>query len=175
MTRRRVAIGLGGNLGDAEAALRGAVSRLRAAAQLQVSAVSSQYRTAPVGGPEQPDYRNAVVVGWSAAEPEQLLALAHRIEQEYGRTRQVRWGPRSLDLDLLAVGELRRDDPALTLPHPRAHLRGFVLAPWAEIDPDFPIPGRGTVVELLAALPDDQRAGVARLPDARWSDSEPVS
>jgi 2-amino-4-hydroxy-6-hydroxymethyldihydropteridine diphosphokinase len=175
MTRRRVAIGLGANIGDADAALRGAVARLRDAAELQVTAVSSQYRTAPVGGPVQPDYRNAVVVGWSQAAPEQLLALAHGIEQAFGRTRSVRWGPRSLDLDLLAVGELRSDDPALTLPHPRAHLRGFVLVPWAEIDASFVVPGRGPVADLLAALPDEERSGVQQLPGARWSEPEPAS
>ena len=175
MTRRRVAFGLGGNIGDAGAALRGAVALLRSADEVQVVAVSSQYRTAPVGGPAQPDYCNAVVVGHSAAEPEELLELAHRVEQEFGRTRSVRWGPRTLDVDLLAVGELRRDTASLVLPHPRAHLRAFVLVPWAQVDPAFVLPGRGSVAELLAALHPEERAGVQRLPDRGLRASEQPS
>lgn len=172
MTQRRVAFGLGGNIGDASAALRGAIALLRSADDVRVVAVSSQYRTAAVGGPAQPDYCNAVVVGNSTAEPEELLEVAHRIEQDYGRTRSVRWGPRTLDIDLLAVGELRRDSATLVLPHPRAHLRAFVLVPWAQVDPTFVLPGRGSVADLVAALPPEERAGVQRLPDRDLSASE---
>jgi 2-amino-4-hydroxy-6-hydroxymethyldihydropteridine diphosphokinase len=165
---RTVAFGLGGNLGDAAAALRGAVAALEESPDLQVRAVSSLYRTVPVGGPDQPEYRNAVVVARSAAAPHRLLALAQQIEQAHGRTREVRWGPRTLDVDVLAVGELTSDDPDLTLPHPRAHVRGFVLVPWAEVDPGFVVVGHGRVEALCAHLPDSERAGVVRLPDIRW-------
>jgi dihydroneopterin aldolase/2-amino-4-hydroxy-6-hydroxymethyldihydropteridine diphosphokinase len=94
-----------------------------------------------VGGPEQPAYLNAVLIGDTTLEPPELLRRLHEIEADHGRTREVRWGARTLDLDLIQVGrpgapsEIRTDGSALTLPHPRAHERGFVLVPWAQIDP----------------------------------------
>lgn len=142
---RRAAFALGANLGDALAAMKGAVQHLRASPLVRVVAVSSLYSTKPVGGPDQPDYLNAVVAADSAASPAELLALAHRIEESFDRTRQVRWGPRTLDVDVLAVGSIVSADPGLTLPHPRAHERAFVLQPWAEVDPRFEIPGLGSV------------------------------
>jgi 2-amino-4-hydroxy-6-hydroxymethyldihydropteridine diphosphokinase len=160
MSARTVAFGLGANLGDARAALRDTVDRLRSCDPLRIVRVSSLYRTTPVGGPPQPDYLNAVVVAKSAADPRVLLRIAQEIEQAHQRTRQVRWGPRTLDVDILAVEGVTSDDPRLTLPHPRAHLRGFVLVPWAEIDPDFEVPGRGTVAQLLAALDPSDLAGI---------------
>ena len=155
---RRVAFGLGANLGDRVAALQGAIDLL--APHLVDPAVSAVYETAPVGGPEQPDYANAVLVGDSSADPATLLDLAHEAENAWHRTRETRWGPRTLDVDLLVVGDLVSDDPVLTLPHPRAAERAFVLVPWTEVDPDATLPdGRG-VAALLAALavgPDDVR------------------
>lgn len=145
---RRVAFGLGANLGDRVAALQGAVDVV--APHLRDAAVSSVYETAPVGGPAQPDYANAVLVGDSDAEPAELLSLAHEAEAAWSRTRETRWGPRTLDVDLLVVGDLTSEDPVLTLPHPRAHERAFVLVPWSEVDPTAALPdGRG--VALLAA------------------------
>lgn len=160
MSARTVAFGLGANLGDARAALRDTVDRLRTCDPLKSVRVSSLYRTTPVGGPPQPDYLNAVVVATSAADPQVLLRIAQEIEQAHQRTRQVRWGPRTLDVDILAVAGVTSDDPRITLPHPRAHLRGFVLVPWAEVDPDFKVPGRGTVAQLLAALDPADLAGI---------------
>ena len=164
MTTHRVAFGLGANLGDAVATLRAAVDALREEPQLTVVRASSMYRTAPVGGPAQPDFSNVVVVADSSADPLQLLEIAHEIEDRFGRRRDIRWGPRSLDIDLLAVGDAVSADPDLELPHPRAHLRAFVLVPWAEVDPDFAIPGHGRVRELRDALPMADRGGVAVLP-----------
>ncbi len=154
MTMHRVAFGLGGNRGDVAAALRDAVHTLAARPELTVAGVSSLYETAPVGGPAQPDYLNAVVVADTAVDPAHMLALAQEIEQRWHRTRDVRWGPRTLDVDILAFGAMVSDDPRLTLPHPRAHLRAFVLVPWAEVDPDFVVPGLGPVHALRDALPD---------------------
>jgi 2-amino-4-hydroxy-6-hydroxymethyldihydropteridine diphosphokinase len=156
---RRVAFGLGANLGDRVAALQGAVDVV--APHLRDAAVSSVYETSPVGGPEQPDYANAVLVGDSGAEPAVLLSLAHEAEAAWARTRETRWGPRTLDVDLLVVGDLTSEDPALTLPHPRAHERAFVLVPWAEVDPTATLPdGRG--VALLAARSADPARVVRR-------------
>lgn len=171
MTQATVAFGLGANLGDARAALTAAVAALQGSPGVRVLAVSSLYRTAPVGGPEQPDYLNAVVVAASDLAPAQLLGVAQRIEAEHHRTRLVRWGPRTLDVDILAVGDAVSDDPDILLPHPRAHERGFVLIPWAEVDPGFEVPGRGTVAALAAALPAAETAEV-ELVDRAWAASE---
>ncbi len=146
---RRVAWGLGANLGDRLAALQGAVDVL--APHLLHPAVSPVYETAPVGGPEQPDYSNAVLVGDTDLEPARLLELAHEAETRWQRTREVRWGPRTLDVDVLVVGDLVSNDPVLTLPHPRAHERAFVLVPWAQADPGATLPD-GTSVAALAVV-----------------------
>lgn len=145
----RVALGLGANLGDRVAALQGAVDLL--APLLRDAMVSSVYETAPVGGPaDQPDYANAVLVGDTDLDPHRLLAAAHDAEQAWHRTREVRWGPRTLDVDILAVGDVELRDSDLVIPHPRAHERGFVLVPWAEVDPGFVLVGHGLVSELAA-------------------------
>jgi 2-amino-4-hydroxy-6-hydroxymethyldihydropteridine diphosphokinase len=158
---RRVAFGLGANLGDRVAALQGAVDAL--APHLRAPAVSSIYETVPVGGPEQPDYANAVLVGDSDEPAGVLLARAHDAEALWLRTREVRWGPRTLDVDVLAVGDEVSDDPGLLLPHPRAHERAFVLVPWAEVDPDAVIVGVGRVGDLVAQV--DGADGVRRRDD----------
>ncbi len=160
---RRVALGLGANLGDRVAALQGAVDTL--APHLVDAAVSSVYETAPVGGPEQPDYANAVLVGGFAGAPLELLALAHEAEQAWSRTREIRWGPRTLDVDVLVVGDLVSDDPTLTLPHPRARERAFVLVPWAEADAGATLPDGTRVSDLVDAL--DAADGVLRRDDVR--------
>lgn len=144
----RAVLALGANLGDRLAALRGAVAAL--AAEVTVDAVSPVYETAPVGGPDQPDYLNAVVLVTTALPPFDLLALAHRVEASAGRTREERWGPRTLDIDLIAYDAVVSDDPLLTLPHPRAHERAFVLRPWLDVDPDAVLPGHGPVAALHA-------------------------
>jgi 2-amino-4-hydroxy-6-hydroxymethyldihydropteridine diphosphokinase len=145
-------LGLGANLGDPEAALRGAVAAIDALPDTAVIAASHVYRTSPVGGPEQPDYCNAVVRIHTELAPAELLSAVLNIEQVWQRTREVRWGPRTLDIDVLTYGTVRQDDPVLTLPHPRAHERGFVLVPWLEIDPDAELPGHGRIDALVGGL-----------------------
>ncbi|NHC15554.1 2-amino-4-hydroxy-6-hydroxymethyldihydropteridine diphosphokinase [Motilibacter deserti] len=165
---RRAVVALGANLGDRRAALQGAVHALAATAGTSVRAVSPVFETAALvlpGSPGQPDYLNAVVLVDTALAPEALLARAHAIEAAYLRERSERWGPRTLDVDLVAVDGVTSDDPALTLPHPRAAERAFVLAPWAAVDPGAQLPGAGNVAQLLAALPDEERAGVRRRDD----------
>lgn len=161
---RRAVLALGSNLGDRLATLQSAVDALAAAPGVDAVAVSPVYETDPVGGPEQPDYLNAVLLVDTPLPPRALLQRAHAVEQEQGRVRGERWGPRTLDVDVVAVGDLTVDQPDLQLPHPRAHQRVFVLVPWAEVDPGAWLPGHGTVAELLARL---GRAGVRRRPDLR--------
>lgn len=145
----RGVLSLGSNVGDREAFLQRAVDAL--AVEVPLLAVSPVYETAPVGGVDQDDYLNAVVLV-DCADPTTLLALAHRVENDAGRVRGQRWGPRTLDIDLVAVAGRVSDDPECTLPHPRAHERAFVLAPWADVDAAAVLPGRGRVSDLLAAV-----------------------
>lgn len=156
----RVVIALGSNLGDRVANLRGGLETLLSDPGMTAVAVSPVYRTDPVGGPEQPDFYNAVLVALTSLPPRAVLALCQRVEARYGRRREVRWGPRTLDLDIIVYGGEVSDDPELTLPHPRAHERAFVLAPWLAVDPGACIPGRGPVADLLARV---DSAGVHRL------------
>ncbi|MCK6460724.1 MAG: 2-amino-4-hydroxy-6-hydroxymethyldihydropteridine diphosphokinase [Planctomycetes bacterium] len=147
----RAAFGLGSNLGDRRAHLDAAVEGLAAAGQ--VLAVSSFRETEPVGGPPQPRYLNAAVTVETERSPRDLLALAQELERRAGRTRGVRFGPRTLDVDLLLFGDLLLEEPLLVVPHPRLGERLFVLEPLAEIALDWPVPGTGrTVSELLADL-----------------------
>ncbi|GLW25087.1 MULTISPECIES: 2-amino-4-hydroxy-6-hydroxymethyldihydropteridine diphosphokinase [Microbispora] len=148
----RVVIALGSNLGRRIENLQGAVDALFDAPGLTFVAASPVYETEPVGGPTQGAYLNAVVVAESMLDPRALLDRAHSVENAFGRERAERWGPRTLDVDLIAVGTLMSDDPELTLPHPRAHERAFVLVPWAQADPSAVLPGRGSVAALLADL-----------------------
>jgi 2-amino-4-hydroxy-6-hydroxymethyldihydropteridine diphosphokinase len=145
----RAYVGLGSNLGDPAATLRAAASRL--AALGRIAGVSQVYETEPVGRVEQPRFRNAVVELETALEPFALLDGLQAVEAQFGRERTIRWGPRTLDLDLLWHGAGSMETPRLTLPHPRAHEREFVLRPLAELAPDLPLAG-STVRELLAAL-----------------------
>ncbi len=155
----RVALSLGANQGDRVAALQSAVDLLATIGTLV--GVSDVYETDPVGGPEQPDYYNAVVVVETEATPLEVLAVAQQAEQGRQRIREVRWGARTLDVDVLAYGQQCSDDPVLTLPHPRAVQRGFVMIPWAQIDPDFTLPDGRAVHEIARELPHDgvRRAG----------------
>lgn len=145
-----VALSIGANLGDRLAALQYAVDTLAEIGT--VFAVSDVFETDPVGGPEQPDYYNAVVVLHTEDEPQAVLECAHRAEQGKGRTREVRWGARTLDVDVLAYGQTVSDDPVLTLPHPRALERAFVMVPWAQVDPGFVLPDGRRVAEVVAQL-----------------------
>ncbi|MEU0553049.1 2-amino-4-hydroxy-6-hydroxymethyldihydropteridine diphosphokinase [Dactylosporangium sp. NPDC006015] len=153
----RAVLSLGSNLDDREANLRGAVTGLGDA----VRAVSGVYETPPWGDADQPFYLNAVVLAVDpAATPRDWLDRAHRLEQAAGRVRdpERRFGPRTLDVDVIAVWDdddrpVVSDDPELTLPHPRAHLRAFVLRPWLDIQPYGQVPGHGWLYELVRAAP----------------------
>ena len=145
-----VVLALGSNQGDRQDILQGAVDAIVGLPGVRVTAVSPVYETVPVGGPAQPDYLNAVVLADAARPARELLDRLHEIEAAFDRVRLLRWGPRTLDIDIIVFDSERSDDPELTLPHPRAHERAFVLAPWHDVDPDAALPGHGPVAELLA-------------------------
>lgn len=167
---REVLLGMGANLGDPLAQLARAVRRMSRV--MRVDAVSSVYRSEPVGFAQQPDFYNVVVRGWTALEPLALLLTAQGVEAELGRERSFANAPRSIDIDLLACGDVVMRTDALTLPHPRLHLRGFVLHPLAEVAPEWvhPVLGR-TAAELLAAATELER--VERLCAVPAADGEP--
>lgn len=147
-----VFLGLGANLGDRGGALRAALEELAAAPGLRLRAASTLRRTAPVGGPPQPDFVNAAARFDCALPPRELLALLLRTERRRGRRRGVANGPRTLDLDLLLYGALRRDTPELRLPHPRLGERAFVVEPLAELTPRLRLPDGATAAERARAL-----------------------
>jgi 2-amino-4-hydroxy-6-hydroxymethyldihydropteridine diphosphokinase len=155
----RVVLALGSNLGDRGDILQGGVDAIAGIEGVRVTAVSPVYETAPVGGPPQPDYLNAVVIADVTIPARELLGRLHEIEAAFDRVRLVRWGPRTLDLDIITAGDTRSNDPDLTLPHPRAHERAFVLAPWHDADPDAVLPGHGPVAGLLGRV---DREGIRR-------------
>ena len=149
----RAYVGLGANLGDRAAALSRAVELLRRQPGVEVLAVSSVRETDPVGFLEQPRFLNAAVAVDTSLAPEELLGALLAVERELGRTRVgPRYGPRTVDLDLLLFDELTLDAPGLTLPHPRLHERAFALEPLAELDPALVVPGHGSVTDLLHHL-----------------------
>jgi len=147
----RAYIGMGSNLGDSLDLLRSATARL--AGLGAVVAASPLYETDPVGYEDQPAFLNAVVLLDTTLEPDDLLDALLAIEAEFHRERTVRWGPRTLDLDLLWYEGVTRSDERLTLPHPRAHEREFVLRPLVDLDPELPLAG-STASELLRRLPN---------------------
>ena len=160
----RTWIGLGANLGDPVAQIRSALRDLDAIAQTRLVRASSLYRSAPWGGVEQPPFVNAVAELETRLSPRELLDALLAIEQRHGRIRDgSRWGPRTLDLDLLVHGNQRIDIDGLTLPHPHLAERAFVLVPLAEIAPDLRVPGIGRVADLLARI---DAAQCERLPSA---------
>ena len=144
-------VGLGANIGDPRAQLEAALEELKDLPETRVAAVSSFYRSAPVGFLDQPDFVNAAATLDTALAPERLLDKLQDIERRHRRERPFAGAPRTLDLDLLLYGDRVLDTPQLTLPHPRMHERAFVLKPLAEIAPQATIPGRGGVRELLSA------------------------
>lgn len=162
MTRLRVVlpavVALGSNQGDREQLLRQAVSAIDALDGVRVTAASGLVETPALklhGVDESaPSYLNAVVLARVALDPEDFLAALHGIEAHFGRVRDEVWGDRTLDLDLIDFGGLRRENATITLPHPRAWQRAFVLDPWAAVQPDAVLPGHGKVAELLAATTD---------------------
>jgi 2-amino-4-hydroxy-6-hydroxymethyldihydropteridine diphosphokinase len=154
-------LSIGSNLGDRLALLQAAVDAFRP----WLRALSPVYRTPPWGPVPQGDYLNAVlIVDDAVADPATWLHRAHAAEQAAGRTRDVRWGPRTLDVDVVDVDGTESDDPVLTLPHPRAAERAFVLVPWLAVQPEAVLSAR-PVADLLAALPPDEVAAVRPCPD----------
>jgi 2-amino-4-hydroxy-6-hydroxymethyldihydropteridine diphosphokinase len=147
----KAVIALGANIGNPKEQMDIAIALLRES--LEVTAVSSYFTTAPVGGPEQPDYLNAVCIAESELPAAELLALLHGIEKTLGRERIEHWGPRTIDLDLIQYGSILSYSEELMLPHPRAHERRFVLEPWAQVEPDALLLTHGKISELLAHLP----------------------
>lgn len=144
--------------------LQGAVDALTESTEIVPVGISSVYETEPIGGPsEQPAFLNAVLVVDTTLSPRSLMERCQAAESAFGRTREVPKGPRTLDVDVLAVGDKTVSDDDLEVPHPRLAERAFVLVPWAEIDPSFEVPGLGSVEALRDAAPNK---GVARVPDA---------
>jgi dihydroneopterin aldolase/2-amino-4-hydroxy-6-hydroxymethyldihydropteridine diphosphokinase len=156
LPRHHVVIALGGNLGNPAATLDRALVALGRLPGLAVSAASAPIETVALtasgSDPDRPRYVNRVAVGETTLPPRDLLAALHGVERVFGRQRLEHWGDRTLDLDLIAYGGSRIDEPGLAVPHPRAHERDFVLAPWLTVEPEAVLPGRGPVRDLLAAL-----------------------
>lgn len=149
----RAVLSIGSNLGDRLANLQSTVDEFRS----EIVAVSPVYTTAPWGGIEQDDFLNAVLIV-RADDPDKLLHRTQELERAARRVREVRWGPRTLDVDIVDFDGISRDTPELILPHPRAHERAFVLAPWVDIEPDATLPGYGPIRELLPGLVDQSVA-----------------
>jgi 2-amino-4-hydroxy-6-hydroxymethyldihydropteridine diphosphokinase len=181
---QRVVLALGSHLGDRLATLQGGLDALLGppgpgssgltssglgSSGLALVALSPVYETVPVGGPPQPEYLNAVLIAETTLPATALLRRGQAVEAAFGRVREEVWGPRTLDVDVIVYGDVVSDDPELTLPHPRAWERAFVLAPWLDADPDAEIPGQGRVAELLAAAVarNGGQAGVRRLADVQ--------
>jgi 2-amino-4-hydroxy-6-hydroxymethyldihydropteridine diphosphokinase len=160
LVQHRVVLSLGSNLGDRLENLQEAIDTLFDAPGLTFVALSPVYETEPYGGPdgdipEQDDYLNVVVIADTRLAPETLLERVLNVENSMRRTREVRWGPRTLDIDIVLFGNVTSDDPQLTLPHPRAHERAFVLVPWADVEPEVLLPGHGRVGDLAQRAVDD--------------------
>ena len=147
----KAVIALGANIGDPKAQMDLAIAMLREATE--VTLVSDYFSTKPVSDIVQPDYLNAVCIAESELPALDLLSLLHGIEKALGRERLEKWGPRTIDLDLIQYGSLLSSADELTLPHPRAHERRFVLEPWISIDPEAILLTHGKISELLSQLP----------------------
>ncbi|MGW1539025.1 2-amino-4-hydroxy-6-hydroxymethyldihydropteridine diphosphokinase [Streptomyces sp. NPDC002309] len=162
---QRAVISIGSNLGNRLETLQGAIDALEDTPGVRVKAVSPVYETEPWGVEpgSQPSYFNAVLVLKTTLPPSSLLERAHAVEEAFHRIRDEHWGPRTLDVDIVSYADVVSDDPRLTLPHPRAHERAFVLAPWHDVDPDAQLPGRGAVAELLGVVTRDGVAARADL------------
>ena len=161
-------LALGSNLGDSQQILDDAVQAIRAHHQIRVTAVSPLANTAPVGGPEQPDFLNQVIILDTTLAPYALLEFGHELEQAAARVRDIRWGPRTLDVDIITYDDVISEHPILTLPHPRAHERAFVLTPWTWADPKATL--NGVPVAELAQQAEDA-ATVDRFEDQQDDES----
>ncbi|HXA63157.1 MAG TPA: 2-amino-4-hydroxy-6-hydroxymethyldihydropteridine diphosphokinase [Streptosporangiaceae bacterium] len=152
LVQQRTVLSLGSNLGERMENLQEAIDALFDAPGLSCVALSPVYETAPWGDVEQPDYLNVVLIADTRLTPETLLDRVLSIEDAMRRERVIKWGPRTLDIDIVTFGNVISGAPELILPHPHAHERAFVLAPWADIDPDAVLPGHGRVADLLVAV-----------------------
>lgn len=157
----RAVLSVGSNIGDRMGHLQGALDAL--AERVDVIAISGIFETSPVGGPEQDDFLNAVIIVETTLAPHELLELCQQVEADRDRVREVRWGPRTLDVDIIAMDGTVLDDSTLTLPHPRAHERAFVCVPWLDVDADAALP-QGRIADLGL----DPR-GVNARPDLSWA------
>lgn len=146
----RVVLSIGANLGDAETMVHQTIHQLSQI--LKESKASRIYQTAPVGVEDQPEFFNAVVMGEWGGTADELLEKTSKLEEAAGRERILRWGARTLDIDIITFGDQVSHDPKLTLPHPRAHERLFVLIPWIELQPDAHLIGQGDVSAIIEAL-----------------------
>ena len=146
----KAVIALGSNLGNRELYIDSAVAEL--AKIIEITHLSTNHETDPAGGPEQPKYLNAIAIAETELDPRELLIVMLEIENKLGRKREVHWGPRTIDLDLIVFGDEIIDSETLVLPHPRAHERKFVLEPWLEIEPDAYIPGIGEIENILQRI-----------------------
>lgn len=161
-----VVIAMGANLGDVTSTLEAAVRELRRVGGIELTRVSSLFETDPVGGPDQPAYLNAVLLARTRLAPGTLLSRLHEVEARHGRRREVRWGARTLDLDLIQYGDpldgshVVQDTPSLVLPHPRAHERAFVLRPWLSVDPAAQLQVEGRVQAVAELLQELGEGGV---------------
>lgn len=150
----KVILALGSNLGERNDTLSTAVADLVDPPEVRLLGVSPVVQTKAVGGPEgQPDFLNMVMAVETTLTPLELLKHCHEIEQKHHRTREVRWGPRTLDVDIIVFGDLASDDPVLTIPHPRTAERAFVLYPWSLLEPHARLNGH-SVAELAAVAAD---------------------
>ncbi|MEI6363244.1 MAG: 2-amino-4-hydroxy-6-hydroxymethyldihydropteridine diphosphokinase [Actinomycetes bacterium] len=149
---RDIVLSLGSNVGDSAVILQGAVDDLAAAEGVELAVASGVFETDPVGGPEQRAFLNLVVLGRTSLLDHELLATTQAIEQHWHRTREVRWGPRTLDIDIIAIADESVDTPDLIVPHALAHERAFVLVPWLDADPDAYLVGHGAIADLVAGL-----------------------
>ncbi|MFC8915453.1 2-amino-4-hydroxy-6-hydroxymethyldihydropteridine diphosphokinase [Streptomyces sp. WAC05374] len=154
---KRAVISLGSNLGNRLETLQGAIDALEDTPGVRVKAVSPVYETEPWGVEpgSQPSYFNAVVLLKTTLPPASLLERAHAVEEAFHRVRDERWGARTIDVDIVAYADVVSDDPVLTLPHPRAHQRAFVLAPWHDVEPEAQLPGVGAIADLLGGVGRD--------------------
>ena len=146
----KAVIALGSNLGNRELYIDSAVAEL--AKVIEITHLSTNHETDPVGGPEQPKYLNAIAIAETELDPSELMIIMLEIENRLGRKREAHWGPRTIDLDLIVFGDEVIDSEVLVLPHPRAHERKFVLEPWLEIDPGAYIPGIGEIESILQRI-----------------------
>ena len=172
---KQAVIALGGNIGESQSILQDAINAISELPHTNLVAVSNLYETDPIGGPEQPTYLNAAVLVSTDLAPAELLSELHEIENIYGRTREIHWGPRTLDLDLIDYEKFAANDLELTIPHPRAYEREFVLAPWADVAPEWKItvpglPEMTTVAQQLDVV-KSQEQGIRlanNLQDQQW-------